>query len=66
MWRFVCILRVNLGGKCLDETPKWQKDASGSTCHWLNTSKEGFGTLHEQWMPLPVAEHIQFSTLRGY
>ena len=23
----VCILRVNLGGKCLEETHEWQKDA---------------------------------------
>ena len=64
IWYFVCILRVNLSRAWLGETYKRQKDAQRSSSHLSGAPKEGFETLHKQWMPLIVEEHPNFYTER--
>ena len=60
----MCILRVNLGGKYLGEIHEWQKDAWRSSYHRLNTSKEGVGIPHEQWILMSLlVNSIVFSIL---
>ena len=64
IWHFMCILRVNLGGKYLGEIHEWQKDAWRSSYHRLNTSKEGVGIPHEQWILMSLlVNSIVFSIL---